>query len=380
MLPVDLSTSRRSFASWIGVGAAWAALRPLLEETPLGAAESVLPSSTVRLSANENPYGPPPAALAAIGAALPLACRYPDRAADELAAALAAECGVAVEQVALGSGSSQILHAAAAAFCGPGGRAVTADPTFEALGHYAEVRGAVVKRVPLTADHRHDLVAMASAAGDNGLIYVCNPNNPTATVTPARELRALLDRLPPSAVLLVDEAYHHYATGAPDYESVIPWLARYPNLVVTRTFSKIYGMAGLRVGCALASRERAAAIERQLSWDSVNAYGLVAARAALDEREHVEQACRRNAQLREWTCAELGKSGVRTLPSAANFFMADLGSDVKPVIAALHAEGVDVGRRFPAMPNHLRVTVGTESEMTAFLDAFRRTVVPVPAG
>ncbi len=379
MSAADFAASRRDLARLLGVGAAWAALRPLAGDSPLLGAEPAAPPSRIRLSANENPYGPPPAALAALAGTAALLCRYPDRAGDELADSLAAEAGIAAEQVALGAGSSQILHAAAGAWSGPGRRAAVAEPTFEALGRYAEVRGAEVKRVPLTADWRHDLAAMAAAVGDAGLVYVCNPNNPTATLTPAGELRALLDRLPAGVVVLVDEAYHHYAVGSPGYESVLPWLARYPNLVVTRTFSKVYGMAGLRVGCALGSAARITQLRGQLSWDAVNVQGLVAARAALGERDHVAAAGRRNAELRRHVAATIEKSGARVLPSAANFFMADLGRDVKPVIAGLHEAGVDVGRRFAAMPNHLRVTVGTEAEMDIFLAAFARVVAARPA-
>lgn len=367
--------SRRDLARLLGASAALLALRPLAARAADLAAAPATPTAAggrVRLNANENPYGPPPGALAAIDAALSEACRYPDEVAAALVADLAAALAVAPDQILLGSGSSQILHVVATAFTGNGRPAVVADPTFEALGHYAGVRGANVIRVPLTADFRHDLPAMASAAGERGLVYVCNPNNPTASLTPAGELAAWIDRLPPTVTVLVDEAYHHYADGDAGYASVVPRLAAHPNLVVARTFSKIYGMAGLRLGCAVASKATIDELRAWLPWDSCNLAALAAGRAALADPTHVATSRARNREVRAATVAALEKSGLRTIPSAANFVMVDLGRDVGPIVQALHGEGVDVGRRFLALPNHLRVTVGTDAEMRAFLAALER--------
>ena len=379
--------SRRSFTRLLGAGAALAAARPFLFAERAALAQAALaPTSeapplalvpspaVVRLSSNENPYGPPPAAFTAMREAFAEANRYPDDAEERLVAALAALHGVAAEQVLLGCGSGQILHAAANAFTGPAAAVVTADPTFEALGRYSEKRGAKVTKVPLTADFRHDLTAMLALTAGAGLVYVCNPNNPTASLTPIGELRAFLDRLPLATTALVDEAYHHYADGTSLYESVIPLVATHPNLVVARTFSKIYGMAGLRCGYAVGHAERIAALRDQRPWDSVNVLALVAAKAALGERDHVARSRRLNGEVRTWTTQALGEAGHAVIPSAANFFMADLGRDVGPVIAALRGQGVEVGRRFGALPNHLRVTVGTEAEMNTFVAAFRRVV------
>jgi len=376
MLDPEAALSRRSLGRWIGAGVAWSALGSLTIGRTAQAADSP-PQATapaaaklpVRLSSNENPYGPPPAALAAMSAAMGSAARYPDESVRQLAAAVAARHGVEVSAVALGDGSSQILHAAAAAFAGAASPVVTADPTFEAIGHYAEVLGARVVRVPLTADHRHDLDTMSRAAGGSGLIYVCNPNNPTATLTPAGELRRWLDRLPPTVVVLVDEAYHDYASGTPGYESVAPWIARHPNLIVTRTFSKIFGMAGLRCGYTLAAPDMREQIARRIPWDALNVMASEGARAALGAGDWLARSRRLNDEARAETLAALAARGFAALPSCANFFMVDLGRDVGPVVTELRARGVRVGRRFPAMPRHLRVTVGTREEMRTFLDA-----------
>jgi len=376
MFELDAPLSRRNLARLFGASAAWAAVAPLVSEGRiLAEAGPAKPTpqpagKTIRLSANENPYGPPPAALQAIESSLALACRYPDDEVRRLTAQLAAAHGVAPDSIRLGDGSSQSLHAAVAAWAGPERAVATADPTFEAVGHYAEVRGARVTRVALTRDYRHDLGAMAKAVGEKGLLYICNPNNPTATLTPAGEIRRLLARLPPTVTVLVDEAYHDYAVGTDGYQSVIGWTREFPNLVVTRTFSKIYGMAGLRCGYAVAAPPTLAKLARRLPWDALNLAALVAARAALGEKAYLERSRRLNDEVRASTVAGFARRGFQVIPSCANFVMVELGRDVAPVVTGLAARGVEVGRRFPAMPSHLRLTLGTAEEMRGFFAAF----------
>jgi len=369
--------SRRRFAQLFGAGLAGAALAPLAP----AAAEPVLrlvagaaaAGGVVRLSSNENPHGPSPAALDAMRRAFGLAWRYPDEHADELALAIAKLHGVDRRQVLLGNGSSEILHVCAAAFAAPGRPVIAADPTFEAILRYAEADGAEAIKVPLAAGYRHDLPRMLAAAPEPGLFYVCNPNNPTATVTPKDEIRAFLGQVPAKSMVLVDEAYHHYAEGG-DYESVIPLVASHPNLIVARTFSKIYGMAGLRCGYAIASPETIAGLAKRASWDNVNIMALAAARASLGDAGHVERGRRENRAVKSVVYAELEGMGFHPIPSATNFFMVDVGTDVAPLVAAMKARHVEVGRRFAAMPHCMRVTVGTREQMQAFLAAFRHVV------
>lgn len=374
--------SRRRFAGILGAGLASAALRPaaLAAMTTVAPRPQPVPAAlpetdgVVRLSSNENPYGPPPAAFDAMRRAFDRVWRYPDEAADELAADLARLHGAAADRVLLGNGSGEILKLCAAAFTGPGRPLVMADPTFEAIGRYARAAGAEVVKVPLTADHRHDLAPMLEAAPGAGLIYICNPNNPTGTVTP--DLAAFLGRVPAGTAVLVDEAYHHYADGG-GYESLMA-LAAQPaspsNLIVARTFSKIYGMAGLRCGYALARPETLERLRFHQAWDTLNIQVLAAARASLGETAYLEESRRRNRATREWTAAELAGRGHAVLPTQTNFLMADLGRDVGPVIEALRSRRVEVGRKFPALPNHLRVTVGTRPQMERFLAALAETL------
>lgn len=360
------SLSRRGFVQILGAGAAAAAVRPLWP-----AALAQLPATAtgvVRLSSNENPYGPPAAALNAIRRAFDQVWRYPDEAADALVAELAKLHAVPGDHILLGNGSSEILRLAAAAFTGPGKPVVMADPTFEAVGRYARTAGAEVVKVPLTADYRHDLERMLPAGA--GLVYLCNPNNPTASLTPKAQVRSFLARVPASAVVLVDEAYFHYAESG-DYESVIPLVKDRPNLVVVRTFSKIYGMAGLRCGYAVAQPATVERLRQHQAWDSVNIMALVAAQASLGDAAHLERGRRLNRETRGYVVSSLNALGYPCLPTETNFLMADLRRDVGPVIEALKGRGVEVGRRFAALPSCLRVTIGTRPQMEAFLEALR---------
>ena len=366
---MNISLSRRGFAKVLGVGAAYAALNPSFAmSTPALRLVSSSPT-LVRLNSNENPYGPSPMAVKAMTDAFSLAWRYPDEHEALLVDALAKLNGVSSNQVLLGNGSGEILKVSAAAFTGPGKKLLVGHPTFEAILVHAAVAGAEVVKINLTADYAHDLPKML-AEKNTGLIYICNPNNPTASITPKAELRAFLAKLPAQTIVLVDEAYHHYAESN-DYESVIPLIARYPNLIVARTFSKIYSMAGLRCGYCVARPELIERMRAQQTWDSLNIMALVAAIASVQDSEQVEQGRRRNTEVKNYVYSELDKAGYKFIPSHANFMMIDLRREVRPVIAAMRDRSVQVGRLFPAMPNFMRVTIGTRPQMEAFVSAFR---------
>jgi histidinol-phosphate aminotransferase len=364
--------SRRAFAQLLGAGAAAATLPfPAFAAKPSGSAVGSA-KGPVRLSANENPFGPSPKALDAMSEAFSVSCRYPDEAQEGLVSDLAKMHGTGPEQVLLGNGSSEILKIAALAFLSPSRKLVMAAPTFEAISSYAGTMGAPVVTVPLDSSHGHDLAAMG-AVKDAGLVYICNPNNPTATITPHGTLASFLGSVPESTIVMVDEAYHHYA-DSPDYTSVVPLVKMHPNLIVARTFSKIYGMAGLRCGYAVGQHPLIQKMSAQQSWDSINAMALAAARASVADPYHVRNGKKRNLETRTTVTTELSQLGFHTLPSQANFIMIELGRDVRPVIAALREHEVHVGRLFPAMPQHLRVTIGRPEEMTKFLHAFRAVI------
>ena len=374
-----MKISRRKFAQLLGAGAAAAVARPALtlaKSATIDASQAPVATGVVRLSSNENPYGPCAKALRAMSDSFAIACRYPDKHADTLVAALAELNGVEPGQILLGDGSGEILKLAADVFVGPttrekkeGGALIVADPTFEAILFHAKRAGADVVKVPLTAGYGHDVAAMREKA-KSGLIYLCNPNNPTASITPKNEIRDLIANAPNDTVILVDEAYHHYAES-PDYESMIPLVRDHPNLIVTRTFSKVYGMAGLRCGYAVAQSYAIERLRDRQSWDSVNIMAIAAAKASLDDPGQVADGRRLNAEARAFTVGELEKMGFKSIPSQANFIMFDAKRPVVPLIATLKSRKIEVGRLFPAMPNHLRLTIGKKSEMESFLAAFR---------
>jgi histidinol-phosphate aminotransferase len=371
-----MSISRRRFAQLLGAGAAVAVVRPHLsfaKPTQSVATSSTAGGNIVRLSANENPYGPSPKAFQAITDSFGLACRYPDEHNNVLIEKLAKLNGVNHDQILLGDGSSEILKLCAETFTGKTrGTLVAADPTFEPILQQAGLNGAEVVKVPLTASFAHDLPKTLAAA-KRGLIYVCNPNNPTASITPKNELADFIGKAPRETMILVDEAYFHYA-DSPDYESVIPLVKDRPNLIVSRTFSKIYGMAGLRCGYCVAQKETLEQLRAHQMWDSVNIMALAAASAGLDDPDQVPNGQRLNNEVKTFTIDELDKLGYRTIPSQANFIMFDCKRPVVPLIQALKQRNVQVGRLFPALPNYMRLTIGKQSEMESFLAAFRQVV------
>ena len=396
------SISRRRFAQLMGVGAASVVARPAsvlpkeVLSVSLLAPRPATAGNIVRLNSNENPYGPSPHALKAMTDAFGLAWRYPDEYADKLIETLAKVNGVNRDQIILGDGSGEILKMCAAAFTGPAnggsrpielakptrgpaltftpgrGTLVAADPTFEAILNHARVSRASIVKVPLNRTFGHDLPRMLAVARE-GLVYICNPNNPTASITPKNELRAFIEKVPLQTMVLVDEAYFHYADN-PDYESVIPLIKDHPNLIVARTFSKIYGMAGLRCGYCIAQRETLQRMRPHQTWDSVNIMALAAAVASLNDPDQVANSRRLNQENRQYVSHEVGKLGYQHIPSDANFMMIDLKRPVRPVIDGLRQQNVQVGRVFPSLPNHMRVTIGKRSEMETFLNALREAV------
>jgi len=372
--------TRRNFFATCATAAAGASL--LTPELGSSLAEASLPlgapDDLIQLNSNENPYGLSPKAREAMTAAIAVGSRYPDGQEDETRNAIARHHGVPSARVVLGCGSSDILRMADAAYLGGGKSVVAAEPTFEAVLLYAGVMQAAATKVPLTKDFRHDLGKMAEACNETtGLVYVCNPNNPTGTVVSRGEMADFLARVPPRTAVLVDEAYHHFAED-PDYGSAIEMLGRHPNLIVARTFSKIYGMAGLRLGYAVASEATAQILGRQAAWNNTNTAGLAAALAGLQDAELVSSQRKLFTDTRKWLCAALDREKRRYIASQTNFLMIRVGTDVAPIIRAFRERKILVGRRFPSMPDWLRVSIGRRGEMEAFLAALRE-VVPARA-
>ena len=366
---------RRHFTSGLAalVGAALAP-RAAAARPSAAAAERPPAGALIDLSSNENPYGPSPAALEAMTRCQSVACRYPDDVEKRVVDEIASLHGVTPERVVLGCGSSEVLRLCDAAFLGPGrkrgGR--RADLRSRAAVRQGDEGrgGAGPARPGVPSRPRSDGQGLRR---DTGLVYLCNPNNPTGTIVRGDALEAFVARIPSSAVVLVDEAYHHFVED-PGYRSASELLERFPNLVVARTFSKIYGMAGMRLGYGITSTANAEALRAQAAWGNTNVAVLEAALASLADPQIVARQRERLNGTRRSLCQALEQDGRRYIPSEANFLMIDVGGDVKPLIPAFEARGVKVGRRFAAMPGWLRVTIGKPEESAAFLAALRELV------
>jgi histidinol-phosphate aminotransferase len=370
--------SRREFSAAFSKSLALAFAAPALPSLLDARYSNAIPEGVILLNFNENPYGPSPKAAAALAACTAIAARYPDQASAELTAEIAKKYGLTRENVALGCGSTEILRAADVTFLAPGKNVVVADPTFEAVLDYARAMHSNAVKVPLTSDYRHDLPKMAAACtSKTGVLYICNPNNPTGTIVTRDEMAACIQAVPPTTLILVDEAYNDFATD-PRYASAVEFIPKYPNVLVARTFSKIYGMAGMRLGYAIGAKEQMARISAELLQDNCNAAVVAAGHASLNDEQNILSCRDRLIASRTWLCDGLTHDGRAFIPSHANFVMLDMGSGVQPFIDQFKARKIIVGRRFPSMPNFLRITIGTQPEMEAFLQALRQ-VAPAQA-
>ena len=363
--------SRRAFATRVGLAAAGI---PTLHEIAFaqrGLVKGNLPADMIWLNVNENPEGPPASVVRAMSEVLALSNRYHYQEFGELYATVARSEDLAAEQVLIGAGSTEVLHCAVDAFTSATRPMIAPDPTYEAPPELTRALGRKVIKVPLrsnfTADVRK-LAAEADRAG-GGLIYLCNPNNPTSATTSRQDLAWLVSNLPKNTILMVDEAYLHF-NESPEVESALGYVRQGKDVVVTRTFSKIYGMAGVRAGFSCARPEL---IEKMRSCIN-NVISVIAARgvtAALAEAKTLLPA--RKAKLvetRRQTCAWLRQKGLRYIEPQANFIMIDLGRDVRQIGPALAQRGIAVGRPFPPLDHMMRVSVGTDREMARFREVF----------
>jgi histidinol-phosphate aminotransferase len=372
----DNGLNRRQFAQGVGALVGGTLVLPELARTFSGAPQHE-PRSTdgaIQIDSNENPYGPSPLARDAITNSEKIACRYPDVTESRMIDTIAKYHNVSTDQVALGCGSTEILRMADTAFLAPGKSVVVAEPTYEAVLSFAQVLHANPVKVPQTPNYLHDLDAMAEVTGaSTGLVYICNPNNPTGTIVSKAALGKFMDRVPKTAMVLVDEAYFHFVED-PQYGSVMDWVGKYPNLIVARTFSKIYGMAGMRLGYAISTKENIRAMRASKLWSSTNAAVMTAAIVSLGDPGHVTDQRLKINGTKKWLYAELEKDGRRYIPSHANFTLVDVGGDVTPAIHAFAERNILVGRKFPSMGNWMRVSMGTPEEMQKFMAAFREIV------
>jgi histidinol-phosphate aminotransferase len=374
-------SSRRSFLQLGAVGSAALASGILGESFFAHSARAAslphgpFPKDAVIIDANENPLGPCSVAREAIAEITSDSGRYNFWLTEDLGKRFAAQQGLKPEYVRAFPGSGEPLHFSVLAFTSPSKSYVTADPGYEAGMHAAKISGARVVKTALTSSYAHDVKAMLAAAPDAGIFYVCTPNNPTGTLTPHEDIEYLVEHQPKGSVVLVDEAYIHFSDGV----TALDLVKADKDVIVLRTFSKIYGMAGLRCGLAVGKPELVNKISAFSGWNSLPVTAVAAALTSLDDMALVPERKRINASVRGETFAWLDKNGYSYVPSVSNCFMLDTKRPTKETIDAMAARNVFVGRAWPVWPTHVRITVGTKAEMEKFQAAFHEVMQGKPA-
>jgi len=373
--------SRRTFFRFAAGASALASL-PIVTEPHLAYAARphfADPNKGIHIDANENPLGPSDAARQAMMDIIPLGGRYRFDMQEDLASVFARQEGLNPESVLPFAGSSEPLHYTVLAFTGKDKPLVIADPGYEAPIWAAQVTGAAVIKVPLAdpkGEAKHDAKAMIAAAANPGVIYVCNPNNPTGTCTPREDIESIVANAPKDTIVMIDEAYIHLC----DAPRSLDFVKDGKNVVVLRTFSKLYGMAGIRMGFAVARPDILAKIVPLGGQNSLPITACAAAKASLLEPNLVAERKKLIGDVRNETFAWLKANDFKFTPSESNCFMLETGRPGKEVMAGMAARDIYIGRIWPAWPTQVRITVGTRPEMLAFRAAFQEVMASKTAG
>ena len=360
--------TRRTLLERLGASAVAAAAGPrhALAEGRPPAALPAGGSAPIRLHRNENVHGPSPRALAAIREAALQSARYPDAAAASLRETIADVHAVTLDRIVLGCGSTELLHIAARTFAGRGRTILAARPTFDGLEPLAQRAGSPIVSVPLKPDHAHDLDAMVARVDRRtGLVYICNPHNPTGTLTRRDDIDAFLAKLPADVHVIVDEAYHDFVGQAADYRTLIDRTDD-PRVIVLRSFSKMHGLAGLRVGYAIAARSTAVTLRSHVSSDDINLVAARAAQAALRDPGHVRTCVNRIADDRQEFLNQANARMLRSIDSLTNFVMLNTGRPSAPVVEHFRRHRILIAGTLPGFDKYVRVSIGTSAEMREF--------------
>lgn len=334
-------------------------------------------SRVIKLASNENPLGPSKKALAAIQTALPQLALYPDGSGYNLKMALTRKFAVDADRITLGNGSNEILELIARAFLTPGLEVIYSQHAFAVYPIITQATGATAVVVP-ALNFGHDLAGMLQkVTAKTRLVFIANPNNPTGTWLAQADLQHFIEELPETCICVLDEAYFEFAGNRNQTDS-ITWLEKYPNLIITRTFSKAYGLAGLRIGYSFSSPEIADILNRVRQPFNNNMLALVAAEAALEDSEHLHNTIKVNMQGMQQLTEGFKNLGLTWIPSAGNFVSVDLNEPAEPIYEALLRKGVIVRPVANyGMPSHLRVSIGTSEENQFFLQALTDTLTNV---
>jgi histidinol-phosphate aminotransferase len=328
--------------------------------------------SLIRIGSNENPYGPAASVLEAVGQSARDGNRYPGPGQQALVDAIAARFAVPLDHVMLSGGSGDILNAVVRAFTSRTKALVSGVPSYEQPVRTAQAFGNLVKEVPLDADLRLDLAAMGARSAGAGLVYICNPNNPTSTAVALKDVGALIERVvkvSPATYILVDEAYFEYS-DLPGFDTAAPYTVQYPQVIVARTFSKIHAMAGMRAGYAIAQPKTIALMRAYHSNSGMSVMTMAAAAASLRDTENLEKNRLANRRVRAMTVDAFTSAGYRVAQSDANFIFVEIKRDSRSFQDACRQHGVAVGRAFPPMTSWARISIGTPAEMENAIPVF----------
>jgi len=375
--------SRRSFFGGLAAALGYLGLGPsteLFAQNRPGAVGNAMPrmrgnddyDAIAHLSSNENCWGPPESVMKAMNNAWKYSNRYgyPDA---NIVGEIAKHHGVKPENILLGAGSGEILDVVGTTFLLGGKKVLGVEPSYSSVYQHATSIKTTAIKLPLGKDYRQDMPAMIKAANarasEIGLVYLCNPNNPTGIVVSKQEIKQLLDGIPKDMPVLIDEAYHHFVDD-PTYATSVPYVIEGRPVIIARTFSKIAALAGMRLGYAVATAEIVQKM-RPYSMGSINALVKHGGAASLKDTAAQAEVKNKVMALRKKTTSELNALGYETLPSETNFFMVHIGREVVPVIEEFRKKGVAVGRPFPPMTTHMRVSIGTAEEMDRFMKAFK---------
>jgi len=363
--------SRRSFLH-LSAAASAAAVFHGMSEPMLAAAARRRPHAkdAVLIDSNENPLGPCQSARDAVSAIIPQGGRYSDHLTDDLVSTFAQQEGLNPEYIYCTPGSTPPLSLSVLAFTSPQKSYVTADPSFETGMNMAALAGAHVIKVPLTKTYAHDVKAMLAAAPDAGVFYICNPNNPTGTLTSHSDIEYLVANKPKVSIVLIDEAYIHLSEAP----SALDLVKAGKDVIVLRTFSKVYGMAGLRCGFVIARPDLLEKVVARGGQNFMPTTAVAAAIASLKDPALVSERRRINAGIRQQTFQWLDRNGYSYIPSQSNCFLLDTKRAGKEVRDAMAQENVLIGRVWPVMPTYVRITVGTQEEMNRFESAFQKVM------
>jgi len=336
----------------------------------------------IKLANNENPYGPPESVMKAMNDAWKYGNRYgaPD---GGLVDAIAAYHHVKPENVLIGDGSSEILKVVDDAFLPDHKLVIGVDPTYETVYRYATNSKAKSIAVPLTKTHDADMKEIIRVtkrnARDVGVVYICNPNNPTGRIVPKDDIKLLLDSIPGDIPVFIDEAYHHFVDD-PNYEPSGKYVIEGRKVIIARTFSKIAGLAGMRLGYAIAPKELIDQLKPFMMTYNTNAIVKFGGAASLKDSSNEARVKQLNKQIRDRITNELTSMGYEVIPSQANFFMVNVKKDVTAVGEEFLKKGIIIGRKFPPMNEWLRVSIGTDDEMKSFMKTFKEIFPTPPAG